>query len=123
MLRRHVYSQELRYEHEHSPRKWRSFQPGGQFKPTTLYRRQEYRPPAKEHNWIGKTFIPAGSFTSGANTIHEREIMRAARMYSYRIIYANPDGSYKSKIRVESRPEQLNIVLDFNNTIIDVIYF
>lgn len=123
MLRRHTKSDEPRYSHESTPRKRRSFLGANSQEGNILRHRSSYRP---ENEWINKRFIPLGQFPRVGETeyVSEREIMRISGQYMYRIIFANQDGSYKSKPAIEYRPHQLNIVLDPNTErIIDVAYF
>lgn len=129
MLRRQFHSQELRYDHEYTPRKQRQFAPGGQFQPTWLYRKQIYRPQGPKNPWIGKFFIPTGSVPANpekTNYVREYDVMKKTGRYSYRILYAVVSGdkyTIKSKPSVEGRPNQLNLILNTDNRILDVQYY
>lgn len=138
-IRRHLFSQEIRYQHPWSPRKSRTYAPGGQFQPTWLYHKQIYRPygatnipnakDGDEASWIGKIFIPEGSIPSNPsknNYIREYDVMKKAGTYSYRILYAvqkNGEWVIKSKASVEGRPGQMNLIMSPKNEIIDIQYW
>lgn len=119
MLRRSYNSQEPRYSHEHTPRKWRHVNRSNAFmlfnkKPVNTY-----------PEWIGKTFQPNGEIYN-LPVVTEYEVERVAGSYNYRIIYCVKikDIWYmKSKPTIQSRPGQLNLMLDVNNKIINVQYF
>ncbi len=86
-----------------------------------LYNDTRYRPLT---DWIGKYFIPIGSFPRDPhmlNYISEYEVMKKTGSYAYRIAYVN--GSKKSKPSIEYRPAQLNLILNPDNLILDVLYF
>jgi len=126
-IRSHIRSQELRYDHEHSPRKQRMFAAGGQFQPSRLYNNQLYKPtkPEPEAEWIGKFFIPEGSIPANPekdNYVREYDVMKRAGKYSYRVLYAH-NGQLKSKAAIERRPGQMNLIINTNNRILSVEYY
>ncbi len=91
------------------------------YQQSRLYESTRFRPAT---NWIGKYFIPIGSFPYDPHTmnyIHEYDVMKKAGSYAYRILYIN--GEKKSKPSIEYRPAQLNIILNPDNVILDVVYF
>ena len=65
MLRRHVIDQDLRYSHQTTPRKQRTYAHAGAYAPSVFYksRRGLYVPASSWEKspasvWVGKIFIP-----------------------------------------------------------------
>ncbi len=86
-----------------------------------LYNKSVSRP---QTDWIGKYFIPIGSFPRDPyyhNYVSENEVIKKTGRYAYRIIYTNGIGM--SKPSIEYRPAQLNIILSPDNVILDAAYF
>lgn len=101
-------------------RKSGSYYADGALQQSRLYNGTRYRPEC----WIGKYFIPVGSFPRDPhllNYVSEYEVMKKTGSYAYRVAYVN--GQKKSKPSIEYRPAQLNIILNPDNLIIDVVYF
>jgi hypothetical protein len=133
---------DLRYSHEHSPRKQRSFRHSNYFKPTIYWKgsRGIFTPTSDKFGarWKGKVFIPyekdepwqiaAALKTAGkpfltSSYALEYEIMRTHRPNIYRIIRVGYDGRWLSKFGVEYRPQRLNILLNPTDVIVGIMYF
>lgn len=141
MIRRQLISDELRYNHQTSPRKKRTFRGSNLFQPTILYQNRlnsqiNYFP----KNWLGKKFISwDGEFIqsyvrnvqlhrNNPNVISEFEIANFCKSGSYRILYVNIDPYtnvmyVRSKPNIETVPGRLNVFLTTDNTIVKVAYF
>jgi len=130
-LRNIQHSQDLRYNHGHTPRKARTVTYSDQFQPTHFYRKQIYIPSKneKQSEWVGKYFLPIGSTNNcipSCMVISEHDVRRHAGMYSYRVLYADVSNGQihiQSKAAMEGRPGQLNLIMDTNNKILKVEYW
>jgi hypothetical protein len=139
-IRRSFYSQEtnlgditrngdLAWNYAMTPRKWRTIYSSNQFQPSSLYKKQMYRPSSnsKQHEWIGKYYIQADQIPTTNDYVTEYEVMKSAGMYNYRILYAvkdeNNNYKIKSKPAIEGRPGQMNLIMNTDNKIIDVQYW
>jgi hypothetical protein len=136
MQRRQIISDELRYDHQTSPRKVRTFNGTSLGQPSLLYKdTMQVNDPKK---WIGKTMIPwNGEIIQGyirsvylgkndPDSISEYEIANYAKSRSYRILYVtkiNGKLYLKSKPTVDYTPSRLNILLTTDNVIQLVAYF
>jgi hypothetical protein len=135
MLRRSLFSQEVEYSHQSSPRKWRSIQRPTTFLRSILRPQLIYKPPttARESQWIGKYVIPYQSTIKripNRSYVSEYEIMRTCGMYVYRLIFVEPvkiDGIMRYRIRskptVDYRPGQMNIYVTPDLQIVNIEYF
>lgn len=147
MLRRQLISDELRYSHQTSPRKVRTYGATGLFQPTILYRGDVTTAPSNKR-WVGRILAPWNgniiqsyirSVQLGRNNpevVSEFEIANFAKPHIYRILYTDTPGdpastvpgfngiSIKSKPEVLYIPERLNIIVNpVNNMILDTAYF
>lgn len=137
MIRRQLISDELRYSHQTSPRKVRTFRGPGQFQPTLLYRREleSNQPDGIPARWIGRILIPWNgniiqsyirTVQLGRNDpaiISEFEIANYAKPNTYRILYVDGD-IVKSKPQIGYVPNRLNVLVDpVSNIIQSVLYF
>jgi len=136
MMRRQVISDELRYTHQHSPRKIRTFNGTSLFQPSLLYK--DTMQVMDPKNWVGKKLIPwNGEIIAdyiknvylGKNdpdVISEFEIADYCKPRSYRILYVFiKDGKMylRSKPTVDYVPSRLNIFVTTDDVIRLVSYF
>src|SRR5690348_9612663 len=99
-------------EHQHSPRKARTYNISGVFQPSLLYKNMITNDTLSK--WINKKFIQwdgesplayimavrLGKFDSN-KYVHEFEISNYCKPHIYRILYLNSDGTFKSKPSVD----------------------
>lgn len=129
MYRRQLLSDELRYDHQTSPRKSRT-QLGQKLINTTLYSSM-YEINKKPTDVIGKRLIPWNGesidrysqyVALNKNEISEFDIANITKQI-YRIIYIDDNGYLRSKPSVDKNPNRLNIFLTTDNIIRHIAYF
>lgn len=147
MIRRHVIRQDLRYSHQTTPRKQRTYAHTSVFHPTLFYKsspRGVYTPNvydntwegAPTRKWIGKVFVSMDSSPQEIQAalreartrdyVHESEVAQAARPNYFRIFRViHKDGKLmvRSKPHVYGRPQQMNLFIDEKDIIRDVQFF
>jgi hypothetical protein len=135
MLRRPLFSQEVEYSHQTSPRKWSTVGRTTQLQPSIFRHHEMYKPHRDDFSgkkWIGKYLIPYQSMHCNKQCdreyISELEIMRSTGMFSYRLIFVtrtNKPNVYiiKSKPTIETSPGRLNLFITPQLLIVDAQYF
>lgn len=139
-VRRQFISDELRYSHQTSPRKSRTFRGSSLFQPTILYRGdidtvKEEIP----NSWVGRKLIPWNgeyiqsyirSVQLGKNdptVVSEFEIANYCKSNSYRILYVffdlNGQMIVKSKPQIDFVPGRMNLFLTTDDVIRKIAYF
>jgi hypothetical protein len=126
------------FYHQTTPRKWRTRAHAKTYTPSILYRnRRSYSPGpgTEEHSWIGKkllywtgdsvcSYVKANRMRSyGKDSIGEYEIARFARSGTYRIIFVDDQGNWRSKPEVSYRPGRMNLLVNPRDIIVGVSYF
>ncbi len=135
-MRRQLISDELRYSHQHSPRKIRTFNGTSLFQPSALYKdSMQVLDPKK---WVGKKLIPWNGELitdyirnvylnkNDPDVVSEFEVANFCKPRAYRILYVIKDGNkmyLKSKATADYIPSRLNIFLTTDNIIQLVSYF
>ena len=140
-VRRQFISDELRYSHQTSPRKVRTYRGTALFQPTILYRgdidtNSNLKIP---NSWIGKVLIPwNGEYIQSyirsvqlgkndPNVVSEFEIANYCKSNSYRILYVYYDTAgrmiVKSKPHIDFVPGRMNVFLTTDNVIQKIAYF
>ena len=139
MIRRQLISDELRYSHQTSPRKTRTYVGSSLYQPTLLYvSKLDQNTLPKPESWVGKELIPwNGEFIQpylrsiqlGINNpkiISEFEIANYCKSNYYRIFYVyyqNGEMYVKSKPSIDYVPSRMNIFLTTDNVIRKIMYF
>lgn len=138
-VRRQLISDELRYSHQTSPRKSRTYRGSSLFQPTIFYNNRVYNASPTGNNWLGKRLIPwNGELISSyirsvqlkkndTSVVSEFEIANHCKSNSYRIIYVLINSKnqifMKSKPSIDYVPSRMNIMLTPDNIIRKIAYF